>query len=366
MGNSNNKILTNLIKQLEFLARKCNPSITVKKDNYFNIYDPMTEFTLLQNFQKSFKECEKKLDEILNSNNYSPGSILNETEIDEYINQLIKWKQLAPKYKYQFEKTKQLLNKIQNKDYSMTESSMDIEKASTSSVTTKTSYGTNYAQKLVDKQLVTQAQELALLNDNFGRALASLECFANRYSATTLSNVFNYYDMFNLGNTQDLTELYKKAYVQIQIFNLAYADYIRKYKAYSPPENINILEIKNLLEVWMKNVPIDFQIMYKGMINIICRLNNKEFEQKFVNYSQQFKNAKMDPSKIASFAPGIYYYNYQRTDEAKNEYLVEGKITSKLNINQSYKDDKKAERLQKIIEINNINQQNAIDMVDLK
>ena len=57
----------------------------IKRDNYFSIYEPMTEFTLSQNFQKSFKECEKKLDEILNSNNYSPGSILNETEIDEVI-----------------------------------------------------------------------------------------------------------------------------------------------------------------------------------------------------------------------------------------------------------------------------------------
>lgn len=29
----------------------------------------------------------------------------------------------------------------------------------------------------------------------------------------------------------------------------------------------------------------------------------------------------MDPRKIASFAPGVYYYNKQRCDETKNEFL---------------------------------------------
>ena len=35
---------------------------------------------------------------------------------------------------------------------------------------------------LVNKQTVLQAQDLALLNDNFDRVLVSLECYANRYS----------------------------------------------------------------------------------------------------------------------------------------------------------------------------------------
>ena len=77
---------------------------------------------------------------------------------------------------------------------------------------------------------VIKVQELTLLNDNYGSALASLECFANRCSGQNFSNVFSYYDMFNLGKTQDLLELQKKAFLQTQIFNLSYQDYIKKYK----------------------------------------------------------------------------------------------------------------------------------------
>ena len=66
------------------------------------------------------------------------------------------------------------------------------------------------------------------MNDNFGRALTSLECFANRCSEKEISNTFNYYDMFNLGKTQDLNELQKKALIQTQIFKWAYDDYINK------------------------------------------------------------------------------------------------------------------------------------------
>lgn len=75
-------------------------------------------------------------------------------------------------------------------------------------------YENNEYQKLqlINKQTIIQAQELALLNDNFGRALASLECFANRCSEKEISNTFNYYDMFNLGKTQDLNELQKKSF----------------------------------------------------------------------------------------------------------------------------------------------------------
>lgn len=63
---------------------------------------------------------------------------------------------------------------------------------------------------LVNKQDVIQAQDLALLNDNFGRALASLECYTNRYSGKNLSKVFDYYNMFGLGDIQNLKELEKK------------------------------------------------------------------------------------------------------------------------------------------------------------
>ena len=172
--------------------------------------------------------------------------------------------------------------------------------------------------------------------------------------------------MFNLGANQDLGELQKKAFLQTQIFRLAYEDYIRKYKNYDFPENIDIMTIKNLLAAWMHNVPKEQKVMYQGMLNAISSLKNTTFDKKFKNYSEQAKHAKMDPTKIASFAPGVYYYNQQRCDEAKNQYLEEGKISSKLNINQTYKDDKKAEYLYNQIQNNNRQYEERMFYQDIK
>lgn len=172
--------------------------------------------------------------------------------------------------------------------------------------------------------------------------------------------------MFNLGKTQDLNELQKKAFLQTQIFKLVYDDYISKYKKYKIPENINLLKIKNLVSKWMDNVPNGQKYIYQGMINIFSSLNDKEFEEKFKLYTEKCKDAKMDPKKIASFAPGVYYYNQQRCEEAKDEVLEKGKITSKLNINQSYKNDKKAEILHEQILNNTKNYIGDEEFKDLK
>lgn len=84
-------------------------------------------------------------------------------------------------------------------------------------------------------------------------------------------------------------------------------------------------------------------------------LNKNVFEKNYKSYTEQRKDAKMDPRKIASFAPDVYYYNKLRCDEAKNEFLEKGKIISKLIINESYKNYKKAEELEQHISINNHN-----------
>ena len=50
-------------------------------------------------------------------------------------------------------------------------------------------------------------------------------------------------------------------------------------------------------------------------------LNKNDFKKNYKSYSEQCKDAKMDLRKIARFEPGVYYYNKQRCDEAKNEFL---------------------------------------------
>ena len=356
MGNDNKKCenLNKLMKQLEFLTYKNNSSFSIpKKDKDFTLYMNMPIEALIQNIKISLNNCEKELNTILNSSSYTPGSILKSEEIDNYIQKLTNWKNYCHRnYHGCFIRAKQLIDSIQKKDYQMEVVQMDLEENQPPAILIN-SESMQQQQVFINKQKVIQAQELALLNDNFGRALASLECFANRYSGQILSNYFGYYDMFNLGKTQDISELQKKAFLQTQIFRLAYEDYIRKYKNYDFPENIDIMTIKNLLAAWMHNVPKEQKVMYRGMLNVISSLKNTTFDKIFKNYSEQAKHAKMDPTKIASFAPGVYYYNQQRCDEAKNQYLEKGKISSKLNINQTYKDDKKAEYLYNQIQNNN-------------
>ena len=116
-----------------------------------------------------------------------------------------------PKNKFYFEIAEQLLNKIQEKDLEISQPKMDIE----TNNERNTLFNVGSQNLLVNKQSVIQAQDLALLNDNFGRALAFLECYTNRYSGQNLSKIFDYYNMFNLGNTQYLKELEKKALIQI-------------------------------------------------------------------------------------------------------------------------------------------------------
>ena len=212
MGNDNksSEIFQKLMKQLEILTHKCDKSFPCpQNDKNYKLYNNMPIEGLIREIKISLSNIENQLTKLLNSPSYTPYSIFKSEEIDEFIQKVIKWKSHCPKERqYYYTKTKQLFDKIQSKDLQMTENqtnqmNMDIEQAEAPAANNKQFQ----QQVLVNKQKVIQAQDLALLNDNFGRALASLECFANRYTGQNISNVFGYYDMFNLGNTQDLVEL---------------------------------------------------------------------------------------------------------------------------------------------------------------
>ena len=382
--NEFSKTFEELIVPMEYLARKCNNFqyyFLFNYEKYQKIYAKMQISELIKIIDEKIKLFEKQLKSILNSNYYSKNILFTDLDIKGYLRNIILWKQCCSQYKYYFEKMEELFNDVKKSNSNrekincqnnhivecIEECKNNYEEKEKKQKKEEKQNTYQYQQQiLLDKQKLIQAQELALLNDNFGRALASLECYANRISEKNLSNVFGYYDMFNLGKKQDLNELKTKAFIQTQIFKLAYEDYVKNYKQYNVPENINISDIKKLLILWIQNVPNEHQIMYKGMFNTISSLNNEVFENNFKIMSEQCKNATLDPRKIASFAPGVYNYNQQRCEEAKNEYIDEGKITSKLNINQSYKNDKKAELLKEQINLNNKLFSEKNELEDLK
>ena len=377
--------LERLMVPLEYLARKSNNyqlRFLYDSEKYRKTYLNLSENELINLISKNCGEFNNNLNIILNSGKCEMNECFNSFEINGYLKNIIYWKQCCPKYANIFTQIENFFIQIRNKylelnknitqplQYNELNNGVEEYKEDNYDNNEQIVYQNYQAQEqqqiLINKQKVIQAQELTLLNDNFGRALASLECFANRFSGKILSNVFGYYDMFNLGKTQDMVELQKKAFLQTQIFKLAYEDYIRKYGAYDIPSNINIEYIKNLINLWFQNVSEEYKFMYQGMFNTISSLKNDIFNKNFQNYSEQVKDAQMDPTKIASFAPCVFYYNQQRCEEAKNQYLEEGTITSTLNINQTYTNDKNAEQMEQQILLNQNLIKEQEEMKDLK
>ena len=358
MGNNgfNNKF-NELIDILEAICIK-SLNKRIIRGSKLECYKNLDIQDLITKFDTKYNDNKFYLENKLKSSDYTKDSLICEDELDGLGQKIIDLKNKChPNYKNYFKKAENLLNKIKIKNQEISDGFMRIDVLDES----KPQENSNFWQQKklqLDKQKVIQAQDLALLNDNFGRALASLECYANRYAGRKLSNYFDYYNMFNLGNTQQLDELKKKAFVQTQLFKLSYDDYIKNYSKYDPPNNINLQEIKSLLGKWMYYVDEESKIIYQGMINVICSLNNSVFDKKFRATSQKYKHARMDPKKISSFAAGVYYYNHQRCQEAKYNYMQNGKIISSLNINKNYKSDKNAENLLKYYKNNQLNIQN--------
>ena len=341
------------------------------------VYEKMNLEDLINSINDSLKQCQNHLKILLNSQNYTKNLLFTDREISQYIRtlKLINQNQTDNSLFYKgilniFLKIREKNEKLDNHNKNRNNNGKPNINIKLGNKKIHDDYNNTQLNKqtqiLLDKQKAIQAQDLELLNDNFGRALSSLECYANRLSGKSLSNMFDYYNMFNLSSTQKLDDLHKKAFIQTQIFQLSYEDYVKNYKQYDPPDNINLKVINELLTKWMNNVKDKDKFIYQGMINIISSLDNSFFKEQFYLLSQKYKNAKMDPKKISSFAPGICYYNQQRCHEAKKNYMEKGKIVSYIKINHNYSDDNNAEDLQKSIEINLNNYEKEKEFYDLK
>ena len=110
----------------------------------------------------------------------------------------------------------------------------------------------------------------------------------------------------------------------------------------------------NILNDWKKKVNKEDKIIYDEMIEILSDNNISSSSKSFNNYAKKCQNEFIDPKQIASMAPEIYNYNHQRAKQAKKKYLETGEIESKLNIGQTYNNDKDVIELEKNIK-NNIN-----------
>ncbi len=193
---------------------------------------------------------------------------------------------------------------------------------------------------MLQKEKIIQAQNLQLLNDNQGRALSALECYANRFCENNeKTNYFDYYNMNNLGNKKDINQLRGQCFVQTQLFRMNYMDYIQKFGD-NKIDNINNEKLLEIIKNWMNKVENNDKIIYQEMIDIIISSTNamQSSSNSFNHYSKNCQNARMDPKEIACIAPGVYNYNHQRSKDAKKNYFETGNMNSNLIIGQSYKD----------------------------
>ena len=101
-----------------------------------------------------------------------------------------------------------------------------------------------------------------------------------------------------------------------------------------------------------KKVNKEDKIIYDEMIEILSDNNISSSSKSFNNYAKKCQNEFIDPKQIASMAPEIYNYNHQRAKQAKKKYLETGEIESKLNIGQTYNNDKDVIELEKNIKSN--------------
>lgn len=330
------KSLEKLVENLEKLTK--NASI--------NINDVINKIKTNLNF------CENELQKMKNKKKIN----INNQTIEKYLNSVQYYKTQSDPYFHElFTSTELILKKIKQ-NISQSRGNLDptLVYNDFNHELNKNYNKNNSEQMMVDlqKDKVIQAQELKLLNDNQGRALSALECYANRCSKDNKTYYFDYYNMNNFGYTKDPSQLRGQCIVQTQLFRMTYMDYIKKYGDYKV-NNMDTDKLLGILKNWMDKVNTNDKILYKEMIDIISSSKHSNLSSNSFNYySKSCQNATMDPRDIACMAPGIYNYNHQRTKEAKKNFIETRKMDSKLIIGQSYKSDQNAELLMEQVKNN--------------
>lgn len=323
------KSLEKLVKNLEKLTKNSN----------INVND------VINNIKTNLTICENELPKM----KYNKKIVINNQIIENYLNAIKDYKSQSNQFFHElFASTEELLNKIKQYNFQARgnlDPTLNYNELSNPAINKNITRNNQQMQLEIQKSQVIQAQELKLLNDNQGRALSALECYANRCSKDNKTYYFDYYNMNNFGYKKDPSQLRGQCIVQTQLFRMTYMDYIKKYGDYKL-DNMDTDKLLGILKNWMDKVNNNDKILYKEMIDIISSRKHSSLSSNSFNYySKSCQNSTMNPRDIACMAPGIYNYNHQRSKEAKRNFIETGKMDSKLIIGQSYKNDKNAELL---------------------
>ena len=340
MGNNNNRdCLEELVENLEKL-----PNNTIKK---------VDKDKIINNITKIYNYCSTTFEEYKNKRQI----IYDNSIINRYLNRInkININNFNNNYLLYINSCKSLLNSIKSHNQHLfNQKSNDFNFNQNNNINFQNNSsmgnGSNMAMKTVQKEKVVQVQDLKLVNDNHGRALAALECYANRFTNNP-TKYFDFYNLNNLANNKTNEQLRGQCIVQVQLFRMTYLDYTQKYGSYKT-DNLSNENMINILNDWKKKVNQEDKTIYDEMIEILSNNNISSSSKSFNIYAKNCQNVSIDPKEIASMAPGISNYNHQRAKQAKKKYLETGEIESKLNIGQTYNDDKDAIELEKNIKSN--------------
>ena len=120
-----------------------------------------------------------------------------------------------------------------------------------------------------------QIQDKAYTYNVIGYFLSSLECYANKFSTNSKSNIFSAYNNFDCGNKKNKTELKYQIISQLELLKASLTIYITKFGEFEFPSKMSKKQMIETIEQWKEKVPDEDKKYYDTGINILkCKQAN--------------------------------------------------------------------------------------------
>ena len=114
-----------------------------------------------------------------------------------------------------------------------------------------------------------QIQDKAYSYNVIGYFLSSLECYANKFSTNSKSNIFSAYNNFDCGNKKNKTELKHQIISQLELLKASLTIYITKFGEFEFPSKMSKEQMIETIEQWKEKVPDEDKKYYDTGINIL-------------------------------------------------------------------------------------------------
>ena len=162
-----------------------------------------------------------------------------------------------------------------------------------------------------------QIQDKAYSYNVIGYFLSSLECYANKFSTNSKSNIFSAYNNFDCGNKKNKTELKHQIISQLELLKASLTIYITKFGEFEFPSKMSKEQMIETIVQWKEKVPDKDKKYYDTGINILkCEQANS-----FVD--ELGSSSNVNPNFIKN-SIGIFAESNQMGKNAIEDYKSKG------------------------------------------